>query len=314
MNIYDSEAMRYKQYFDGITYELNTVGLPNIKWARHTNWWTDKKVEPNPIIGEFMDNFIREAAKKHPEWTFINSMQYSYTPPDSSKANVEMYDFDVFHDKEYLGSLGRDHFRGGWAYTITNHRIQSKRERGHGAKTADLRKALRIVDKEFARKSYNEMLNELADKGRGKVTMSLHSHAARAAATERYFVEHLTPHLVANFDTYRDLAVAEGAKPDKLDVYGEQLEARQVASNITDKMRAGDGLFVIVANNVYAARDSGPKDAIAYHTWTSDTVPDVVRRKIGLLKLVEPDHFLAEVGYRIDDNSFLIMKEPEDAE
>jgi len=314
MNMLDSEAMLYKRYFDGITCELRTVGLPNIKWARDTNWWTNKEVEPNPTIGEFMDAFIREAAKKHPEWTFINSMQYSYTSPESGMAEVEMREFDVFHDREYLGTLGMDPFRGRWAYAITNHRIRSKRERGHGAKTTDLRKALRLIDKEFGRKSYKEMLNALAETGRGKVQMSQRSHAARAAATERYLVEYLTPHLVANFDTYRDLAVAEGAKPDKLDVYGEQLEARQVASNITDKVRAGDGLFVIVSNNVYAARDSGPKDAIAYHTWTSDTVPDVVRRKIGLLKLVEPDHFLAEVGYRIDDNSFLIMKEPEDAE
>ena len=310
----DPNDSRFKQYFDGITYQLNTVELPNIKWAKNTNWWTDKKEEPNPTMGEFIDGFMREVAKKHPEWTFINAMQYSYTSPESGKAEIEMHEFDVFHDREYLGSLGRDHFRGRWAYTITNHRISAKRERGWSAKTTDQKKALRLVEKEFGRKSYDEMLNELADKGRSKVTMSLHSHASRAATTERYLVECLTPYLIANFDTYRDLAIAEGAKPDKLDVYGEQLEARQVASKITDKMRDGAGLFVIVANNVYAARDSGPKDAIAYHTWTSDTLPDVVRRKIGLLKLVEPDHFLADVGYRVDDNSFLIMKEPEDGE
>ena len=310
----DPNDTRFKQYFDGITYQLNTVGLPNIKWARNTNWWTDKKEEPNPTMVEFMDSFIREVAKKHPEWTFINAMQYSYTGPDSGKAEIEMADFDVFHDREYLGSLGRDHFRGRWAYSITNHRIHAKRERGYGAKTTDLKKALRLVEKEFGRKSYDEMLNELAEKGRGKVGMSQHSHASKAAATERYLVEHLAPHLIANFDTYRDLAIAEGARADKLDVYHEQLEAKQVATNITVKMRNGAGLFVIVASNVYAARDSGSNDAIAYHTWTSDTVPDVVRRKIGLLKLVEPDHFLADVGYRVDDNSFLILKEEESGE
>lgn len=310
--MYGHDAMGHKNLFDMTKYELHAVELPNIMWAKNIGWWKDREQNPQPRVNEFMMPFIRTLAIKHPEWSFINDGLYAYTVDEDENDVVSMEDFYIFHDREYLGRVGNDRFRGKPAYSIFNHRISDKRLRGNGTRAQDVKKALRIVEREFGRKSYEEKLTEIATKGRMEVEHSAGGHIAKTQTTLRYLTEILAPHIRENFDVFRDIAVAQyGADAAKLDNYADQKAAAAIAKSISSKARDGNALFVLVTNNVYAAITSGSPN-VAYHTWTSDTLPDVVRRKIGLLKLVENHNFLADVGFRLSDDTFLITNEAED--
>jgi hypothetical protein len=40
-------------------------------------------------------------------------------------------------------------------------------------------------------------------------------------------------------------------------------------------------------------------------------LPEEVKPKLGMLKLVENGHFIVGMGFRLDENSFLVLKDEE---
>ena len=47
---------------------------------------------------------------------------------------------------------------------------------------------------------------------------------------------------------------------------------------------------------------------------TDDTLPFHVRGKLGMLKLVEKEHYIAGMGFRADDDTFIVMNEEKEDE
>jgi len=303
--------------FDLTQYTHVKIGtLPNVLWARNKE--RDYALEPTPCIRAPLDEFIHTVAIKHPEWTFIADAPWGYarTIEDSGVQSrdiieVPISDFEVFHDKEKLGSINTNSTRGGkHAFQMINHRISEKRKHGSGTKTTDMKKALRIVEKEFGRRSMSEKLFLIKGEGSGAISTAWYNTKSNSGSVQQYFLRHMEDYLVENYEKYRDIAIARGAKTDMLDKWDEYMRATQVATEIKEAHDVGKALFVNTTSTLYAAIGTLNKD-VAYHTWTSDTVPDVVRRKVGMLKLVENNTFLPDIGFRISDDVFLILKETE---
>jgi len=311
--------------FNPTRYTLVDTSLPNVKWAKSATMDYDSYTKKGTLeikleMDPFMEPLIYELAKKHPEWTFISDDVWPRIVTDDNNNQigtvVTMEVFIVLHNREQLGNVVKTHFRRQPAYAMTNHRISAKRERGNSTKTNDLKKALRIIDRDFGRKNHKERLMELRGKGRGSLISAHNSISGAYQMLIRSMLENLEDHVAANFQHYRDIVVAAGMSPTRLDALPEKKEQYDIAHGVYERaFKQSEGLFVIAANSVYLAlQDDKDESKVAYHTWTSDTVPDVVRRKIGLLKLVDNEAFLEGVGYRIDQDSFLILQEDENGE
>ena len=303
--------------FDLTQYTHTKIGtLPNVLWARNNE--RQYALEPTPFIRPPLDELIHTVAIKHPEWTFIADAPWGYARAieDSGVQSrdiieVPIADFEVFHDKEKLGSISANgYLRNKPAFQMINHRISEKRQRGTGTKTTDIKKALRIVEKEFGRRSMSEKLSLIKAEGVGAISTAWYNTKSNSDTVQRYFLRHMEEYLAENYEKYRDIAIGKGAKTDMLDKWDDHMRATQVATEIKEAHDVGNALFVHTTSTLYAAIGTLNKD-VAYHTWTSDTVPDVVRRKVGMLKLVENNTFLPDIGFRISDDVFLILKETE---
>ena len=246
------------------------------------------------------DPFLFRVASKYPEYEFVN-----HTPV--FHGTVYLNSVSVFHNRKMLGEIARSDRGATPCIALTNPRITVRS--GHTQKTGDLHRAMDLFDKYFTPETYAERL-------RGEI---LRAHGELNTRTFRTSVT-----LKGEYD-----AVAAGIKEfilhnpeevapilEKSGVVGEVIAAMYKAH---EENRNVGFLAVALKEHRAVVAHEGEKgylvggmdalDDLSLGLWpcTPVPLPEELKRGVGMLKLVEPGQMLSGIGFRVADNTFVVI-------
>ena len=248
-----------------------------------------------PLILELLNKlYIR-----YPNWTFVLGDKYNLDAINSFKINSEA--------GEYLGKVEKHYSNQEYKYAITNDRLRKSRNRGSYALTKDLDKAVLIIKKNFYPTTFNERfkttvnnLNEAMTNGANRKkneTFTMHSRVLESCNKwlEHNFTKFLT--FVRQEDLAKYNEICEKMETGNI----LELELKGVLS-VSDAL-GEEKAYVILDEGTYLVKHNNDNA-----TYTDTTLPDDLRLGMGMLKLAQDKFFVSNIGYRLSDKEFLIIR------
>jgi len=292
---------------DELKYDYLELTLPNI-----VGRWEKDKQRREIKVEKHVKPFVEALAKKYPQWRFVAS-SCCHQRPDEGEAYVEEHRFHVYDGREALGEIstdyGRSHER---VYTCRNERISNTRQRGDTVKTKDLNKAVKTVGKMFGAKTVNERLAEASSQAQEAISTVLSDRSQAFVRTFDYTAKYLKPYIISNFETFAPIAVAGGASHETVGRLTTAHDEYKITMGIYECQLKGTGAVVLIHGNDYAVMDKDEKGERTTRIFSTETLPPHIKRSVGMLKLVEPKHFVKGAGLKIHDSAFFVVKEGSD--
>jgi hypothetical protein len=216
---------------------------------------------------------------------------------------------------EVLGSVERKWHGQEYCLLVSNDRIGEKMQRGSGYKTVNPDKAIAKIKKTFSRPSINErvtksihrvesfLLNQTNLKAREERDSKHPIH--NAAMT--YIMGEGWPLFLEYVETLpvneRDKMLKNIQERDRLK--DEMLTIESVKSKFMDKKTA----LVIKDAGKYVV-----KIGDTVQIYDDNSLPANLRGGLGLLKLVDVEHFLTDIGCRVNEEVFIVLVKEEGVE
>lgn len=240
-------------------------------------------------ITPFMEDVIKEVARRHPDWIL------------SSLNHEEARKFTVFHKNDTsnpLGYINEDYkyVRGERCrlFTIDNWRITEMRQRGSNIQTSKPKEALKAVEKYFfplTSQEYTEQAfrhaHQLVYRESTDTRGALESSIRKLHQPMMTFAHKHWDQFISMLDE-RDRNIAY----DLLKQQQLSNEAKALYSEVDSRKC----LTVLLTNGKYTVQQGE-----VLQDYESDTLPEHIKTKVGLLKLVENKQVVAEVGVRVDN-------------
>lgn len=267
-------------------------GVPNLVWARKKGV---SAPEAEKQVSENLRDFAIAAAKKFRKWLFVaaNELPNGYQH------------LAVYQEREYLGGVYYTLSRKGVKVIVTSSRIAAKSKYKKSVETIDHKKALRVMAKSFGVKTPEERVTEAS----GLIGSKLYTHSSVSSSLYNnalsYLNRHLEEYILNNFDAVLAEAVAAGASREKVSNIPELRDNMYTISKIHVNFNSSKGLTVVLFGDQYILSDhKTPPLVVGNHL-----LPEYVRRKVGMLKLVDDGVFIADVGYRLNSTTFFVENE-----
>ena len=247
-------------------------------------------------VGSFWEPVICWLAERFPKWDFVG---------ESLRGSDDVYvpcRWQVYADNEHLGTLSRDYYGHKPCYAIENNRIRRQRERGFACKTTNVEKAQKLVLKNFRPKDLQELMQEARARVDNNVIHA--GHTAQVDWRRPYveMMEFLSDYMMNKFDELSKEAVNLGMSPAKIPKIKDAWEMLVIKQGVSECHKQKAGAVVLIHGSTYVVgSDKGQT-----FTCESATLPVSVKRKVGMLKLLEDDNYLLDVGYRQNGNTFYI--------
>jgi uncharacterized Rossmann fold enzyme len=114
---------------------------------------------------------------------------------------------------------------------------------------------------------------------------------------------------MANWETISAIALQEGVDPNIVSSMPDAYNENKITERIYKCNSQGTGAVVLIHGNDYAvlARNASGDDTVS--VYSTDTLPAHIKVAVGMLKLLEPNKFIADVGVKLSDTSFFVSKE-----
>jgi hypothetical protein len=251
---------------------------------------TDKSKLPYPKGG--INDLVIALSMIRPLWTF--------SVTDNSY-NINSYGFEVYESGEKLGEVSWGYFRGDYGFIIKNERIAKEKVRTSSLRTADLKKAVAAIKKTFYRRNFTErfaaataaidklVYSESYDKQRkaNKAKYDLDVHA-------REFAYSLHDEFVASLKAKNSYHIWELHETANLEMLTIEAAKKAVEKREAAVVLRTDGQYIVKLRDKVEIMDD-------------TTLPLWLKAKLGMLKLVGDDHFVSEVGCRVDAECFMVL-------
>lgn len=254
----------------------------------------------------FWEPVIIWLADKFPKWKFVGS---SLTQTEASRMKEreewKWYPrrWTVFLDGEELGEIGKDYYGHKLCYTISNDRIRDKRERGWAAKTSKIEQAKKIIMKNFRPKDLKEMMQDCTSTVHGGVSSNGYESSNTYSRLLQRLAHYLAADMETNLDTYIQIARRAGYTEEQ--EFKEAIETNKIHRSMERCRKAKKGAVVLIHGDTYAVQtDDGQ-----FYTYENATLPDLLKRRVGMLKLIENGQTLINVGYRENENQYYVSLE-----
>ena len=256
-----------------------------------------------------VEDVLKALVTAKPLWTF-EAAGWSNTYDIGETKGMRLTEVRVYQDGEELGKFYRTRARGGeQGIFVTNKRIREKRERGGGLSTKDTKKAVAEIKKNFGATTVAERIEAALSNAIDKLyraATTKHQHSLQA---DRVMRDHLTKFVDSEegqrlFWEYVDnKALQTDAKAIHQAQEAEVKLAREAVE--LDNMRIAfvnsKSMLVLRTNGEYITRLNGE-----IKTETDSTLPEDIRMKLGMLKLVQDEEAVSTVGFRVDDSTFIV--------
>ena len=216
----------------------------------------------------------------------------------------------VYQDGEELGRFYRTRARNGDdGVFVTNKRIRSKRERGGGLSTKDTKKAIAEIKKNFGATTVAERVEEANNLAMGVMQNAVRDKSSESYRASRDMQTHKTAFLESAegqrlfweyVDSKAPPAEANTIHRDRelqvrLDKEHKELEGMRT------EFTNSEAMLVLRTDGGYITQLAGETK-----TETDSTLPENIRMKLGMLKLIQNEEAVPTAGFRVDDSTFVI--------
>lgn len=263
-------------------------------------------------INEHIQPLIEKLALKRPEWRFVGAYGAFHSRDDSDLImDFEVKDFQVFDKREVLGTVEL----GAWSYksklhsfSIGNHRTSAELARASAFKTTNVDKAVKLVLKHFGAKDDQELYDEayrvgvekLSSQNREKTNMVRRLWNNSDDAAFAFIIKRWDDFLMTIVDK-RDRELLRRLP----DLQEEALLLTTLYK--TGTASGGDAYTICQQGDYYLMRDG--TGGLAKKS--GDELPNNVRHKLGVLKLVKDGQAVSDIGFRANETTFIVFKDKE---
>lgn len=269
--------------------ECNLIGRTNVIDA--TNAKNHLPIQTNYYLFLTLNNLTLGK----PNWRFKATDHAAYT------GYYVITEFKIIEDDEVLGTVSIEYKGRSEKIKVRNKRIDDKRDRGNGYFTDDPAKAELAIRKHFFRMAEDERLLKAAEDAKRAIKdenrdKSWTKNRVRNSLLEKSY-DFAKKHMAMYLEEYPQL------KP----VHAEYLEAREqhkVTHSVDDALDKAQAMVVVCDGTRYLTQTGRE-----VKTFDESDLSFDMRRKIGLLKLVQDKQMISDVGCRIDSSTFVLLPE-----
>lgn len=250
------------------------------------------------VVSHQMRPLIDALSRKRPTWSFLST---GYAGWNSNTNAYENTSFTIEDGGEVLGSIdcGPNYRTGAAIYELDNRRLRAARTRNGVTKTEKLDKAVQLILKNYFNKSIGERMADAVIL-RSKVIRDTYSSASfafdRKLSDKRFMVMDY-------------LNETMGAMPVKYQEAFKELPELYDKRNILQPMAAAmdnrRGATVLEANGYLYVHTEGATQPTSFPLTEA---PPPIAMAVGMLKLVNNNQAIPDIGMRIEDNVFFVLR------
>ena len=287
---------------------MNTLELNNVELDPKTAKDVANSTRELKSVDKLIDPVVQRLAVLNPLWRFVMvSTQYdNATEPQSLKATG----FRVMEAGEELGTISKEYHGRSYVIQISNERIGKDRVRRGGYKTTDADKAILKAKKMFFKLKPSERIDKAMKDASGVIHQQArrkdrekHDHATTIQVSAHKFI------MGTGFSLFLE-HIKEW----------HEIDRNRINKAITENDRIGEEMLTIDkvksqfenGKTALVIKDDGKylvKIGDAIQLYDNNTLPEDMRGKLGMLKLVEAEAFVSNVGCRINDEVFVVVVE-----
>ena len=257
------------------------------------------------FVHRVIDPVIQRLATLNPLWRFV-ATDWAW----GGGHRLALTTFSVLEHGEEIGVVAKSRHGNNDVIYIANERIAKTRERSKGYSTVDADKAVLKAKKMFFRLKPNERI-EKAMNDAGKVI----SHQKRLKEREKYTAEATVKTAAHTFIMGTGFPlflehIKTGAEHERNKIMMAMEEDKRLADEMMTiekakaEFEAGKTALVIKDGGKYLVKIGDKVDL-----FDDNTLPDWMRGKLGMLKLVQAEQFVSDTGCRVNDETFVLIVE-----
>lgn len=245
---------------------------------------------------------IQRLATLYPLWKF-EVLQ------SSSIGGAVATGFAISQDGEKLGDIGITHTRSGTGIAISNDRIAKARSRSSAYKTMDADKAVVMAKKMFSKMNQTERLKKARDEAERVVTNGAWNKEREKRNLSSRVTDAATKFIMnEGFDIFLKYVQAEMPIADRHKILAdmEKLEAVTADMLTIEKVQKD----FAASKTALVIKDAGKylvKIGDVINLYDDNTFPQDMRMKLGMLKLVENEQYVSDMGCRVSDEVFVLL-------
>jgi hypothetical protein len=256
---------------------------------------TDPTSEPPAILPQ-LEPIIRELASYAPQWQYFFPIAFS----KADKVN-EMY---IMFEGETIGWVQYDyHYQNEYLYDSRS--LSIKRERGYASRTKKADKLVSALKKNVRARTADERLVETVKAGVSGVKQALYKNSNAYTSRRTAFFTEASDKLLDNWERVADMVGISSTLQDVgLELRAgraEYVEGLGISKNVEAKTAA-----VLVDGNRFLIKRFADT---TYKSMQREEAPETVRTALGILKLCQPEEYIAGFGIRHTDDTFTIIFE-----
>lgn len=284
---------------------MNTLELSNVVVDERLQQSLDK--EGMKLVGVYgqIEPVVNRLATLNPLWTFV---AINSTPSNGSDRLA--IGFTVKLDGEELGQIGVSYMGNrGRVISISNDRIGKGRQRSDSYRTQDAEKAVLMAKKMFGKMNPTERINKAKDAAERVVTRAswnkerernnhksnIQGAMLRWAETngQAMFLEYIQKEAIPSMKQQITNSI------EKLEVLDTEMKTiERVQQDFSNNKTA----LVVKDSGKYLVRIGDKVDL-----YDDNSLPLDMRMKMGMLKLVQDEEYLTDVGCRVTSEIFVLL-------
>lgn len=214
----------------------------------------------------------------------------------------------VLKDGETLGHVSWQWTYSGPRYIVANERIAAKRQRSDAYCTKDLAKALAVIKRMFNNKTLTEQVEAALAAASASIFDGKRRKTAESAqlgtSIKSWMIEYVQGPGREAFTNY--IEATDVAKANTIRKHAEVSAELEEIDEISTKFTTRQAVLVLRNDSVYTV-----KLAAEIKQFNVVDLPEFIARRIGMLKLVEPNHFVVGCGFRQSENVFVVLNDEE---
>jgi hypothetical protein len=288
---------------------MELFNMPNVRIGTKEQVFFDNSLE-TPRTRKILADIATIVLREYPKWT----LTFTLLGHGENATNRALLNFDVSYGEEQLGSVCSTYAHALPALEVKNHRISAQRLRSGGYKTTSVDKAFKKIKQTFKPMSYVEHIRKATDVvelaynricNKAMTDFNINFQAVGKAGQDFLLGEGYGQFLVY-LETRSDIPRGVSALENSvlhMQTIQQLRESRTTKKQVVVVILNDDG----TGEDVYIALNRGSSKTNDFNRYTSETLPEELRVKIGLLKLSNDETFVADVGLRKATNVFSVL-------
>jgi hypothetical protein len=280
---------------------MNTLELSNVVFSEELEKDRAKVAGVHHII----EPVINRLATLNPLWTFV-----AVSRPYNMQAGYKVADFEVKLDGETLGQICTSYMGSrGAVIAICNDRIGRNRSRSDSYRTTDADKAVLMAKKMFGKMNPTERVAKAKDAAERVVTRASWNKERERnnlrSSVKGEMMQWVETKGYAMFLEYVEKEASTIVR-NTINNNIEKLETLDTEMKTIEKVQEQ----FTKNKTALVVRDSGKylvKVGDKVDLYDDNTLPQDMRMKVGMLKLVEDEQYLSDIGCKVTSEIFVLL-------